>query len=382
MQSTALVLVKHLAAAKTLAKAPEPRIGAAEKALGLHGSAKGAGFIMSYIRYHHGTSGPGGFGEDNPNDPPNLKAEWCQHDIVSGRPLPPWAPLRRCVVSGLLSVKITQQKSDDLQVNMTSLWISKWACESPFGGRWARAPSLDLDQHELLQPVHQVNADAAHGFPVITLPIKQEQVPSGPGGPRFQRPMPPQGGLSGEAEAPVDRRLNKPVLSGALPTGNDPPVHEVAPNSLSTQAGPGNNMKNPIQYLNQMNSSPMIPTPMQGMAVRPQTSPSVSAATDTGKRKNLRRHQGRRLLLKKGNEPRTPTSGQYSEFSGVSVPGMPNTSPANAAGVGRSIPPDARIQDSTATNATGATEDASGGEAKKKRLISIAIVAFCCANKR
>lgn len=155
MESTAIVLARNLAAANTIADAKELRIGAAEKALGLHGALKGAGFLMSCVRTHQGIHGPGGYVDDpSVKNAVDFRAEWCQYDIVTGRPFPPWVPLRRCVVSGLLAAEITQPKWEMPHgVNIASPWIPKYANESPFGGRWARVPSLDLERFDLLPAV-------------------------------------------------------------------------------------------------------------------------------------------------------------------------------------------------------------------------------------
>eukprot|EP00170_Pyropia_yezoensis_P005616 contig_22809_g5632 len=88
VRALASALARHSVAARALRTHKRLRIEVAERALGLRGSAKGAGYLLSRTR-----SSPGG-AEAVSLDPSDDTAEWCPYDIVTGRPLPPWAPLR------------------------------------------------------------------------------------------------------------------------------------------------------------------------------------------------------------------------------------------------------------------------------------------------
>mmetsp|Transcript_24891 Transcript_24891/g.98340 ORF Transcript_24891/g.98340 Transcript_24891/m.98340 type:complete len:940 (-) Transcript_24891:96-2915(-) len=118
-------------------------IDTAEKALGIRGSANSAGYTLSYARKQSSV------GSDQ------LSKEWCPYDIITGRPLPPWVPLRRCVVSGLLAAEMTAPQGEGEGGDGATLvpWVQRWAHESPFGGLWFRLPSLDLDRFDLMQAV-------------------------------------------------------------------------------------------------------------------------------------------------------------------------------------------------------------------------------------
>ncbi|KAK1868981.1 hypothetical protein I4F81_011463 [Pyropia yezoensis] len=119
------------------------RIEVAERALGLRGSAKGAGYLLS-------RTCPGqGRAEAISLDPSDDTAELFPYEIVTGRPLPPWAPLRRCVTSGLLAAEMTAGGVS----GGPSPWAARWDEESPLGGLWARVPSVDLDRYDLLPAV-------------------------------------------------------------------------------------------------------------------------------------------------------------------------------------------------------------------------------------
>lgn len=103
------------------------------------------------------------------------RTEWCPYDLVTGRPLPPWAPLRRCVISGLLATEIMEPLPDGTPTpNPVAPWASRWVHESPFGGRWALVPSLDLDRHDLLQPAPMANrlGTTNHAAPPAGAPLQ------------------------------------------------------------------------------------------------------------------------------------------------------------------------------------------------------------------
>lgn len=135
MGITALCFTKYVVVATTLANAPDLNISA-ERALGLHGAAKAAGFIMFFAPMRQGPDESGALKDSKQN---GAEAERCQYNVITGRPLPPLALSRRCIVSGLLAAEKTQQKSDALNMNMAS----RWALESPFCGRRARAVRLE-----------------------------------------------------------------------------------------------------------------------------------------------------------------------------------------------------------------------------------------------
>ncbi|KAJ8901200.1 hypothetical protein NDN08_007049 [Rhodosorus marinus] len=135
-------LARHRVAAEGLNN-EKLLIDTAEKALGIRGSANSAGYTLSYAR------------KQSSVESDQLSKEWCPYDIITGRPLPPWVPLRRCVVSGLLAAEMTAPQGDgDVGDGATLVpWVQRWAHESPFGGLWFRLPSLDLDRFDLMQAV-------------------------------------------------------------------------------------------------------------------------------------------------------------------------------------------------------------------------------------
>eukprot|EP00168_Porphyra_purpurea_P012412 TRINITY_DN3274_c0_g1_i6.p1 TRINITY_DN3274_c0_g1~~TRINITY_DN3274_c0_g1_i6.p1 ORF type:complete len:759 (+),score=152.76 TRINITY_DN3274_c0_g1_i6:2203-4479(+) len=143
VRALAAALMRHPIAAKALRTHPRLRIEAAERVLGLRGSATGAGFLLTRTRASRfGAEAAALTAADD-------TAEWCPYDIVTGRPLPPWAPLRRCVSSGLLAAEMTAGGVS----GGPAPWAARWEEESPLGGLWARVPSLDLDRYDLLPAV-------------------------------------------------------------------------------------------------------------------------------------------------------------------------------------------------------------------------------------
>lgn len=143
VRALASALVRHAVAARALRTHKRLRIEVAERALGLRGSAKGAGYLLS-------RTCPGqGRAEAISLDPSDDTAELFPYEIVTGRPLPPWAPLRRCVTSGLLAAEMTAGGVS----GGPSPWAARWDEESPLGGLWARVPSVDLDRYDLLPAV-------------------------------------------------------------------------------------------------------------------------------------------------------------------------------------------------------------------------------------
>eukprot|EP00737_Agarophyton_chilense_P002528 gb/GEZJ01002885.1/.p1 GENE.gb/GEZJ01002885.1/~~gb/GEZJ01002885.1/.p1 ORF type:complete len:296 (+),score=49.49 gb/GEZJ01002885.1/:5317-6204(+) len=85
--NTSVALSKHSAAALAISKAKQLRVSFAEKALGLHGSANGAGLIATSARSHLNALS----GEEHDQDKRSLgqRTDWCPFDLVKGRPLPP-----------------------------------------------------------------------------------------------------------------------------------------------------------------------------------------------------------------------------------------------------------------------------------------------------
>jgi len=172
----ASALSRHSVVARAVRNTPRLKTKAAERALGIRGSFSCAGFVLSLSR------SPTHFSDPAPT------REWCPFDIITGRPLPPWAPLRRCVVSGLLAAEITHpQPGEGRRSSRFHPWAEKWTFESPLGGTWARVPSLDLERFELLPAVPKL-AEA---------PAPSQQPPDAspnpvPADPRAAPAMPPR----------------------------------------------------------------------------------------------------------------------------------------------------------------------------------------------
>lgn len=147
--AAAVALSRHKATAKILSSHPELGMRAAERALGLLGSRRGAGWLMTKAR---------GTWVQSAADASEKESEWSPFDVVTGRPLPPWTPLRRCVYSGLLAAETSKTHGPanpavKLATNEISPWAETCNHQSPFGGMWARVPSLDLGRFELLPAV-------------------------------------------------------------------------------------------------------------------------------------------------------------------------------------------------------------------------------------
>lgn len=377
MVNTAIVLGKHLAAAKVLGNAKELRVSVAEKALGLHGASKGAGFIMSLMRSHQGEDGPGGPGEETNNSSSGRgQAEWCQYDIITGRPLPPWAPLRRCVVSGLLAAEITQQKSDTVNVNIISPWITKWAEESPFGGRWARVPSLDLDRYELLPAVYHPCSDRLDASAQAVGPserhLKTEDVLQAAGLQGNSHSSRAHPHIPTQTVPPNLQDPFLPVSKSLSAAGSDasgfPPPHTMHTPSGSDFLANG---LDPVHFSQATHgTSQTIPQATGAVQVKSQSSlvpaPAPTEGGSSISRGGKKRPPGRgtrRPRKRPATEPRTPTSGQPSDLSGALVAGGIGGASSPAMNMfGR--PPSAADAMSTDTRstATGAT-NATGGAA-------------------
>lgn len=403
ISNTAIALGKHALAAVAIAEIPKVRVLAAERALGLHGSGVGAGFIMSCSRRNHGSL-------DQPQtDSKNLqktqtetKTEWCPYDLVTGRPLPPWAPLRRCIVSGLLAAEITQQKSDQQTPsadNAASPWISKWANESPFGGRWARVPSLDLDRYELLPSVPQTSAERGD-TPTSTMlrQPKPEQVLGHTGMPSGMPPgMPP--GMPSGMPSPMGMPPTQPQMQAPGFASNHqspmsvPSAAEAA--ALAVHGGTpmahmlmNGNPQMPHGVAPGMAGNAMLQNPLAGRLAssRVQASPGMSTASSTtdpgsttskGTRKRASANGGPRGRVRKrvATEPRTPTPSQMSDLAGsLGANGIPNaSSPAPMSGMVRTnsaadaLSSDTRSTMTTATNATGGVDQDTSKSVRKPR---------------
>lgn len=393
MVTTAVVLGKHLAAGRAIENAKELRICPAEKALGLHGASKGAGFVMSCVRMHQGENGPVGLGDDATKSAVNLRAEWCQHDIVTGRSIPPWAPLRRCVVSGLLGAEITQQKYGTANVNMASPWSTKWAEVSPFGGRWARIPSLDLDRFDLLPAVIPAGGERVdpclHNGVVMDRHVKTEEVLS-PANTRQRVSiapphLTPQMQQPGGMPFPPDAHMNpaglppgaidESVIPGSIPGSGIPP-HGMMNSNGSQMSYPGA----------AAGGSPMLSHGLPGgMAARSQASPTLSSALSAeggaplskGGKKRGAGSGGSRSRSKKrvAVEPRTPTGGQLSDLSnGMMMQGVGNgASPVAMNSMARSVSAadalstETRSTVTAATNGTGGVDQEIGKTGSRKR---------------
>eukprot|EP00181_Compsopogon_caeruleus_P005679 CAMPEP_0184678926 /NCGR_PEP_ID=MMETSP0312-20130426/1749_1 /TAXON_ID=31354 /ORGANISM="Compsopogon coeruleus, Strain SAG 36.94" /LENGTH=1373 /DNA_ID=CAMNT_0027128039 /DNA_START=437 /DNA_END=4558 /DNA_ORIENTATION=+ len=144
----AAALGRHLRAASAFLQNDKVCIQAAERALGLRGACRSAGYIVTSLRPGRGPSGSNG-SENQWED------EWCPFDIITGRIISCWLPLRRCVSSGLLATEIANPPEGMPEgTNGIAPWAMRWANESPFGGLWTRVHSLDLDRYE---PMHSAD---------------------------------------------------------------------------------------------------------------------------------------------------------------------------------------------------------------------------------
>jgi len=194
VRALAAALLRHPVAAKALRNHPRLRIEVAERALGLRGSATGAGFLLTRTRA--GRLGVEAAALTAADD----TAEWCPYDVVTGRPLPPWAPLRRCVTSGLLAAEMTAGGVS----GGPAPWAARWEEESPLGGLWARVPSLDLDRYDLLPAVPVVEG-AGSGLAVGPRSSVASATPAaarGGGGPPFAGPKLEQKMVGGPPRGP------------------------------------------------------------------------------------------------------------------------------------------------------------------------------------
>lgn len=380
VRNAAQAFQRHEATALAIASAEKLQLVAAEKALGLHGSAIGAGFITSCIRKPY-SSLTDNKAPDMKGDMTPPKTEWCPYDLVTGRPLPPWAPLRRCIASGLLAAEITQPKSDAVPpMNSASPWISKWANESPFGGRWARVPSLDLDRFELLPSVGSNRPDHMNINPAATQQQKQEDIVAQQNA--LANGMPP----------------GRPMMRGVPTMANQQFAVNAAGNlnaAALAAAGAGNPMAQMLGNANHQLQQGMHGLPanaiMQGalanqMAAatgRVHASPRMSTAsstTDAGsniskaaKKRASAQSKSTRPRKRMTMEQRMQTASQLSDLNrGMTLSGLQTS--ASAAQYGRNVTAsdamstDTRSTMTTATNATGGVDqDTSKTGRRRKR---------------
>lgn len=291
----AAALGRHQRAGQALLANGKLQIRFAERALGLRGACHGAGFILASLR--------AGRQNQDPNIiEPEIDDEWCPYDIITGRILPAWAPLRRCVSSGLLATEITNPPEGIPHgTNGIAPWALRWATESPFGGLWARVPSLDLDRYELLnsselpeelrrdprQGVVQRREDANEHEP----DRQSAMLHAGPG-PGTQVPTQDQPhAISGHAQlqmagrgqipvnmrgAPGGPRRPGPALQGAA---SSPAVSAAISSATATAIPRGPALGQPARFPLEGMSSPTLIVPGQSQNLEQLGSPSSNMLT-------------------------------------------------------------------------------------------------------
>lgn len=383
--STASALSRHAHVTQIVRESPELNVERCEKALGLHGSAVGAGFIMSCRRSYEGNaSSDVGIATNRDR---NTRGEWCPFDLVTGRPLPPWAPLRRCIVSGLLAAENTQQKSDSQVVmNAAAPWAARWSSESPLGGRWARVPSLDLERYELLPAVTPTVTDRSEsgtqGSNVRHAKNEENVAANGTApvaiAPPLRHPqMHPSAGVANQHNA-VNAAAAAAAAAAAVAASR---ANQMNQHMMTTAAAVQNSGGVPGMPVGNAMHAAMQSRMISGSAGRVQASPGTASSTtdpgSTASKGNRKRSSSSASRSKGRKRPATErTASQFSDLAGsMGVTGLPSTSsPASGTPMVRGntaadvLSTDTRSTVTAATNATGGQQDTSKpGRRSRKR---------------